>query len=230
MTRAPLSPRALGFGLLYVAGLVLTSRTGAPGVDDPLSSLPGFYDDRGNRIALLVGALAVVAAAPLFLWLLTGLVSALRRVDGNGDGGLALVGGTVFAATAAVAAVSLGLVAGEVSLRGVSQPGPELERWLSEMGYALLLLPAMAGAGVAVLSLSSALQQVRGVGDWLAWAGFVVAVVSFAALPIAIATDLIWSQLPLVVWVVTAAVIVDAHAFAQVLDRDVARASGPVSS
>lgn len=216
MTPGALSPRALSFAILYVAGVVLTSRTGAPGVDDPLSSLPGFYDDRGNRIALLVGALAIVAAAPLFLWLLTGLISALRRIDERRDGGVALAGGTAFATTAAVAAVSLGLVAGEMSLRGVSQPSPELERWLSETGYALLLLPAMAGAGLATLALSSGLRRAGVLRGWLAWAGFAIAIVTFAALPIAIATDLIWSQLPLAVWAVTVAAMVDRQAAAQV--------------
>jgi hypothetical protein len=214
VTPGALAPRALSFAILYVAGIVLTSRTGAPGVDDPLSSLPGFYDDRGNRIALFVGAIAVVAAAPLFLWWLTGLLSALRRIDGESDGGLALAGGTVFASAASVAAVSLGLVAGEMSLRGVSQPSPELERWLSETGYALLLLPAMAGAGLAALALSSGLRRAGILRGWLAWAGFAVAIVTFAALPIAIPTDLIWSQLPLVVWVVAVAAMVDRHAAA----------------
>jgi hypothetical protein len=222
VTHGRVSPRALSFGILYVAGLVLTTRTGVPGVDDPLSSLPGFYDDRGDRIALLVGAIAVVAAAPLFLWLLTGLVSVVRGVGGNWDGGLTLAGGTAFATTAGIAAISLGLIAGEMSLRGVSQPSPELERWLSELGYALLLLPAMAGAGVVVLSLSGALVRAGVARDWLTWVGGAVAVLTFAALPIAIATDLIWSQLPLAVWAVLVAVLVDARAAAQVSDRALA--------
>jgi hypothetical protein len=217
-----LVPRALGFAILYVAGIVLTSHTGAPGVDDPLSSLPGFYDDRGNRIALLAGALAIVAALPLFFWLLTGLVSALRRIEDDWDGGLALTGGTAFATSAAVAAVSLGLVAGEVSLRGAAQPTPELERWLSEMGYALLLLPAMAGAGVTALAVSGGLRRSRVLPDWLSFAGVVVAGVTFAALPIAIATDLVWSQLPFIAWAVVVAGLVDARATARAPDRALA--------
>ena len=212
MTRWSLSPRALGFSLLYLVGLALTTRTGAPGVEDPLSSLPGFYDDRGNRIMLLVGSLVLVAAAPFLLWFITGLVSALSRIAEGWEAGLALAGGVVFATMTAAAAVPLGLVAGEISLRDVSQPSPELERWLSEIGYVFLLLPAMAGAVVAVLSLSGAIRRADALPGWLAWTGFFVSAVCFAALPIAIVTDLIWSQLPVAAWILAAAVVVDARA------------------
>jgi hypothetical protein len=211
MTRGSLSLRALGFSLLYLVGLALTTRTGAPGAEDPLSSLPGFYDDRGNRIMLLAGSLVLVAAAPFLLWFVTGLASALSRIAEGWEAGLALAGGVVFATMTAAAAVPLGLVAGEVLLRDVSQPSPELERWLSEIGYVFLLLPAMAGAVVAVLSLSSAIRRVDALPGWLAWTGFFVSAVCFAALPIAIVTDLIWSQLPVAAWTLAAAVVVDAR-------------------
>jgi hypothetical protein len=211
MTRRSLSPRALGFSLLYLVGVALTTRTGAPSAEDPLSSLPGFYDDRGNRIMLLVGSLVLVAAAPFLLWFVTGFASALSRLAEGWEAGLALAGGVVFATMTAAAAVPLGLVAGEMALRDVSQPSPELERWLSEIGYVFLLLPAMAGAVVAVLSLSGAIRRAGALPGWLAWAGFLVAAVCFAALPIAIATDLIWSQLPVAAWIVAAAVVVDAR-------------------
>ena len=48
--QAPLPARAVPFSVLYIAGLAMATRAGMPGADEPISGLPGFYDDRGDRL------------------------------------------------------------------------------------------------------------------------------------------------------------------------------------
>jgi ABC-type Fe3+ transport system permease subunit len=185
------------FGALYLVGLALTTYDAVPSADEPLSALPVFYSDSGNRILVLAGGVALAAAAPCLL-AFTGAATAAASERRAVEASLAPLAASLFAACIAVAAAALALVAGELSFRSVLQPSAQIERWLVELGYAVVLVPGMIAAACLLLALARTLELpavLKGVG-------YAVACVSLAALPIAIATGtLLWSQMPIAAWV-----------------------------
>ena len=186
------------FVALYLIGLALTTHNAIPGIDEPLSALPVFYDDPGNRLPVLVGGILLAISAPFLL----AFGAATSRPSSEAIAAyLARAAAGLFAACIATSAIALALVAGELSFRTVPQPSPQLERWLAEFGYALVLVPGMVAAATWLTAL--AWSRPAGLPRLAAKAAYAVAAVSLAALPVAIATGtLLWSQIPLCAWVV----------------------------
>lgn len=192
--------------MLYLVGVALTTYNQIPGVDQRLSDLTAFYGDSGNRLLLLIGGILLAFSAAFLLAFAAGFASSEPERDSQ-ESFLARSAAGLFAACIAISSVALALVAAEVSLRSALQPPPELERWLAEFGYAVLLVPGMVAAAVMVWSLSRSALRAGLIPSIVAVAGYVVAVLCLSALPIAIASELFWSQLPLALWVVVAAAV-----------------------
>lgn len=189
---------AAGFAALFSLGIVFTTYNQIPGIDDPESLLTAFYADRADRIEVLVGGLLLVGASLLLLL----FVSELARTWELRP--LALAAATLSGAAVCAGAIALALVAGEMSLRGAAPPSPELERWLAELGYALILIPGMAAAALLVLVCSRAGASTGTLPSWLSRAGVAVACWLVAAVAIAIAGQTLWGVLPLPLWAVAA--------------------------
>lgn len=186
------------FVVVYLIGLTLTTYNAIPGVDEPLAALPVFYADPGNRIPVLVGGILLAISAPCLLAFVAAVSSGppAEAVVGH----LARAAAGLYAACVASSAIALALVAGELSFRNVPQPSAQIERWLAEFGYALVLVPGMVAAATCLTAL--ACSRPIGLRRAAARAAYVVAGISLAALPIAIATGtLLWSQVPLAAWV-----------------------------
>jgi hypothetical protein len=191
------------FAVLYLIGLVLTTFDAIPSADEPLSLLQPYYADSGNRIPLLLGGILLALAAPALLAFVAA-ATVDPPEDRRTEASFARAAANLFAGCIGIGSMALALVAGELTFRTVPQPAADFERWLAELGYAVILVPGMAAAA----GLLWALGRIRGpfVSLPLARAGYAVAVVSLAALPISIATGtLVWSQLPLCAWVACAA-------------------------
>lgn len=203
---------AASFAAVYSFGVLLTTLNTIPNVDQPSFELTSFYDDRVNRIQLLAGGVLLAASAPCFGWFVSRLV-ARTTVSGERAASLPLVGAGLFGSATGTGAVAVGLVAGELALRsGIGQPGPELERWLAELSYVLLLVPAMAGAAIVVLTCSRACADSGVVPRWLAYLGIPLAGWLAVAVVIALQTTTPDALLPLPVWVVAVAAFADARA------------------
>jgi len=129
---------AAGFAAVFSIGIALTTFNQIPSITDPESLLTSFYADRADRVEVLTGGLMLVGASLLLLLFVSELARTweLRA--------LALAAATLSGAAVCTGAIALALVAGELSLRGAAPPSPELERWLAELGYALILIPGMA--------------------------------------------------------------------------------------
>ena len=187
------------FVALYLLGLALTTYDAIPSLDQPLDALPVFYADAGNRIPVLIGGILLAISAPCLLAFVAATIrtpSSERVVADD----LARGAAALFAACVGTGASALALVAGELTFRTVPQPSPELERWLAEFGYAVVLVPGMVAAATLVAAL--AWSRPAGVTQQAARTAYAVAAISLAALPIAIATGtLLWSQVPFAAWV-----------------------------
>jgi hypothetical protein len=190
------------FVAFYVIGLALTTYDAIPSLDEPLSALPVFYADAGNRIPVLLGGILLAISAPCLLAFVTAATSGPSSDAVVASIARAAAG--MFAASIAIGAIALALVAGELTFRTVPQPSAELERWLAEFGYALVLVPGMIAAATSLTALGW--SRPVGLRQPVAGATYGVAAISLAALPIAIATGtLLWSQIPLAGWVTWAA-------------------------
>ena len=196
------------FAVLYVLGIALTSHNAIPGVDQPLSVLPGFYADSTNRVLVLLGAISLALSTPFLVAFAVGLSFEGREPARAIEASFVRATATAFAACIGISSVALGLVAGEVALRNVGQPSPELERWIVEFGYGILLVPGMAAAAAMTLLSTRLALDTPTLRRPVARAGYPIAVVCLAALPIATSTgDLIWSQLGIAAWAVATATL-----------------------
>lgn len=163
--------------MLYLVGVALTTYNQIPGVDQRLSDLTAFYGDSGNRLLLLIGGTLLAFSAAFLLAFAAGFASSEPERDSQ-ESFLARSAAGLFAACIAISSVALALVAAEVSLRSALQPPPELERWLAEFGYAVLLGAGdgrRRGDGLVAFSLGPARgpDSVHCRGRWIRRCGAV---------------------------------------------------------
>ncbi|MFP3987993.1 hypothetical protein U9R90_10895 [Streptomyces sp. E11-3] len=164
-------------GLLMFGGL-LGWRTPDTSGKDAVREVISFYSKESNRHWAEAEALILLGAAMLFLFFL----AALTRAAGS-RATLVMTGGTVFAVSLMVAAISSNVFAITANYSDAFHvvPGTALIAiLLLDVGYGAMI-GAMAGAAVMLFAVWRAARTTPGaVPQWLAWAGFVVAVLSLA--------------------------------------------------
>lgn len=147
------------FAALFVAALVLVHR--APGLGAPDAAYAAFYAGGGDLVLVTVGLYLVPLAGIAFLWHMTAmraLLDTLTPAPSTMAHGLNLLAGLlfvamVFAGTAAVGAPALADYLGHAP---VADPGTA--RVLTAVGYGLVFVFAVRGAGMFAITTTTLLR------------------------------------------------------------------------
>jgi hypothetical protein len=150
------------FSVLFVAALLVVN--GVPHLDATDSAYGAFYAGAGDTVVTAVGLYLVPLAGIAFLWFVVALRSVLDTLEPPPSAmahGLNLLSGVLFVAllfggTAALAAPVFGTTIG-----GAPALEPSTARALSALGYGLVFVFAVRGAGMFALTTTTML---RGVG------------------------------------------------------------------
>jgi len=147
------------FAALFVAALVLVHR--APTLGDPDAAYAAFYADGGDQLFVAVGLYLVPFAGIAFLWHMTAMRNVLDTLTPAPSAmarGLNLLAGIIFvtlsfAGTAAVGAVAFGVYFGHAPV-----DDPATARALTAVGYGLVFVFAVRGAGMFALTTTTLLR------------------------------------------------------------------------
>jgi hypothetical protein len=168
-------------GILYVVLFIPAYIVGYPDALNPASSAQEVFDyfDVGQSTFLFFNGTLSIFAVFFLLWFLGMLHGLLRRAEGEGIGlsSVALFGGAMFAIMSFVG------VAVEISLPAT------LGRFISFQEDAQLVFLTLAlsswlyhccqtGTSVLVAATSLIALRTGALPDWMAWAGFVVALLA----------------------------------------------------
>jgi len=148
------------FAALFVAALVLIHR--APNLGDPDQTYAAFYAGGGDEILVAVGLYLVPYAGIAFLWHMTAIRNVLDTLTPSPSAmahGLNLLAGAIFvtlmfAGTAAVGAVAFGVYFGHAPVED-----PAVARALTAVGYGLVFIFAVRGAGMFALTTTTLLRN-----------------------------------------------------------------------
>src|SRR3954452_21508517 len=152
----------LVFAVLFVAALVFVHR--APTLGDPDAAYAAFYADGGDQLFVAVGLYLVPFAGIAFLWHMTAIRNALDTLTpapSTMAHGLNLLAGIIFvvllfAGTAAVGAVAFGVYFGHSAAAD-----PAVARALTDLGYGLVFIFAVRGAGMFALTTTTLLRTAK---------------------------------------------------------------------
>jgi hypothetical protein len=150
------------FAVLFVVALVLMHR--APTLKDPDSTYAGFYANGGDQLFVAVGLYLVPFAGIAFLWHMTAMrnvLDTLTPTPSTMAHGLNLLAGAIFvtllfAGTAAVGAVAFGVYFGHSPVED-----PATARALTGVGYGLVFVFAVRGAGMFALTTTTLLRNAK---------------------------------------------------------------------
>ena len=148
--------------VLFVVALVLLYR--APKLADPDSAYAAFYADGGDQLFVAIGLYLVPFAGIAFLWHMTamrGVLDTLTPAPSTMAHGLNLLAGIIFvtllfAGTAAVGAVAFGVYFGHTPAED-----PAVARALTAVGYGLVFVFAVRGAGMFALTTTTLLRNAK---------------------------------------------------------------------
>ena len=148
------------FAALFVAALVLLHR--APNLGDPDQAYAAFYAGGGDQVFVAVGLYLVPYAGIAFLWHMTAIRNVLDTLTPSPSAmahGLNLLAGAIFvtlmfAGTAAVGAVAFGVYFGHAPVED-----PAVARALTAVGYGLVFIFAVRGAGMFALTTTTLLRN-----------------------------------------------------------------------
>ena len=152
----------LVFAVLFVLALVLLHR--APKLADPDSAFSAFYAGGGDQLFVAVGLYLVPFAGIAFLWHMTAIrnvLDTLTPAPSTMAHGLNLLAGIIFvillfAGTAAVGAVAFGVYFGHTPAED-----PAVARALTGLGYGLVFIFAVRGAGMFALTTTTLLRTAK---------------------------------------------------------------------
>jgi hypothetical protein len=150
----------LVFAVLFVAALVFVHR--APTLSDPDAAYAAFYADGGDQVFVAVGLYLVPFAGIAFLWHMTAMrnvLDGLTPAPSTMAHGLNLLAGVIFvtllfAGTAAVGAVAFGVYFGHAPVED-----PATARALAAVGYGLVFVFAVRGAGMFAITTTTLLRN-----------------------------------------------------------------------
>jgi len=149
----------IAFAALFVAALVLVHRT--PTLGDPDAAYAAFYANGGDQLFVAVGLYLVPFAGIAFLWHMTAMrnvLDALGPAPSTMAHGLNLLAGIIFvtlmfAGTAAVGATAFGVYFGHAPAED-----PAAARALTAVGYGLVFVFAVRGAGMFAITTTTLLR------------------------------------------------------------------------
>ncbi|HEY2193681.1 MAG TPA: hypothetical protein VGH76_15495, partial [Actinomycetospora sp.] len=147
---------------LFVAALVLLHR--APHLDDPDSTYTAFYAHGGDTLFVAIGLYLVPLAGIAFLWHMTAIRSMLDTLTPRPSGmahGLNLLAGTIFVTMLFAGTAAVGAVAFATARGGPATLDPDTAWGLTAVGYGLVFVFAVRGAGMFALTTTTLLRQPR---------------------------------------------------------------------
>lgn len=208
----PASPRlaaAMGilFSLLFVAALVVVDAV--PHLGDPDTVYGAFYDGPGNSVVTAVALYLVPLAGIAFLWFVVALRSVLDTLEPAPSAmahGLNLLSGVVFVALLFAGTAALATPVFLTTIGGGAPLTPEATRALTALGYGLVFVFSVRGAGMFALTTTTLL---RGAG--VMPRGVAVVAYLLAAWLLLTATEHPASLLVLPAWVLIVAVVLLRH-------------------
>lgn len=188
---------AAAFAVLFAAALAMVHRS--PGLGDSDAAIRAFY--LGNSDALIVAASYLVPFAGIaFLWHLTTLRSFLEARSPAAAGsipyGLQVLSGLVFVALLFAGAAAAAAVALLKELTDAPLPSADVARGLLGLGYGLVFVYAVRGAGMYAIATTTLLHRAGVLPRWLALAGYLLAaflLVSTTLNPVVVLVFPAWS-------------------------------------
>lgn len=191
------------FSVLFVAALVVVDAV--PHLGDPDTVYGAFYDGAGNTVVTAVALYLVPLAGIAFLWFVVALRSVLDTLEPAPSAmahGLNLLSGVVFVALLFAGTAALATPVFLTTIGGGAPLAPDSSRALTALGYGLVFVFSVRGAGMFALTTTTLLRS----------AGVMpraVAVVAYllAAWLLLTATDHPASLLVLPAWVLVVAVV-----------------------
>jgi hypothetical protein len=150
------------FVVLFVAAMVMLRR--APHLDDPDAAFTAFYAHGGDTLLVALGLYLVPLAGIAFLWHMTAIRSMLDTLTPRPSGmahGLNLLAGTIFVTMLFAGTAAIGAVAFAVSRGGPGTIDPDTARALTAVGYGLVFVFSVRGAGMFVLTTTTLLRNGR---------------------------------------------------------------------
>jgi hypothetical protein len=208
----PATPRlaaVLGivFAALFVAALLTVNNV--PHLDAPVAEYGAFYDGAGDTLVTAVAIYLVPLAGIAFLWFAVALRSVLDTLETSPSAmahGLNLLSGVVFVALLFAGTAALATPVLLTTIGGGAPLAPDTVRALSALGYGLVFLFSVRGAGMFALTTTTLL---RGAG--VMPRGAAVASYALATWLLITATDHPASLLVLPAWVLLVAVVLLRH-------------------
>ncbi len=168
----------VAYVVLFVIGVILTY-SGEPDTSGPPAKIIAYYSDSGHRDRVNFGWIIAGLGIFSFLWFLSALVRAVRRLEVD-DGfltGLTAIGGTVYAT------LTLAALAVETGLRTMSddtyhhQVYPELIHAADDVSW---VLHASGGVGVGTMLIAASVAGLRAgaVPKWAGWLGVAAGIIA----------------------------------------------------
>jgi hypothetical protein len=172
----------VAYVVLFAVGVILIYGN-SPDSGSAPAKIIAYYSDSGHRNRINIGWLLAGLGVFFFLWFLSALRQAIRRLEAD-DGfltGLTTIGGVVYAS------LSLAALAVDTGIRTMSDDTyhhtvyPGLIHAADDASW---VLHATGGAGAAamVIAASLAALRARAVPGWAGWLGIVAGVLSLALL------------------------------------------------
>jgi hypothetical protein len=208
----PATPRlaaVLGvlFAVLFVAAMLTVNNV--PHLSDPVAAYGAFYDGPGDTVVTAVAIYLVPLAGIAFLWFAVALRSVLDGLETSPSAmahGLNLLSGVLFVALLFAGTAAMATPVLLTTIGGGAPLDPEIARGLSALGYGLVFLFSVRGAGMFALTTTTLL---RGAGAMPRGASIVSYLL--AAWLLLTATDHPASLLVLPAWVLLVAVVLLRH-------------------
>jgi hypothetical protein len=167
----------IAYVALFIVGAILAFG-GQPDLDADPATVEAYFSDSGHRDRIAIGWVLIVLGVFFFLWFLSSLRQALRRLDPGGFWtNLASIGGVVYAALA-IASISLNTAIKTMSDDTYQDTVyPELIHAAEDAGY---VMHSSGGVGAAALIIAASLAAARAgaIPRALGWVGIVVGVLA----------------------------------------------------
>lgn len=166
---------AVVFAVLFVLGLVLVHRS--PSLSAPDSAYAAFYAGSSSNL-VTVGLYLVPFAGIAFLWHMATarlLIGARTPQPSAIPYALQLVAGVLFVALLFAGTAAAGSVALLKDLSVAPLPTPETARALLGVGYGMVFVYAVRGAGMYAITTTTLLRRAGVLPRWLAVVGYLMA-------------------------------------------------------
>jgi hypothetical protein len=161
--------------ITFVVGIILAADS--PDSTDTDAQVLAWYADKDHRVEVICGAYFLAFCALFLVWFGAGI---RRRLLAAGSGRLAdiaLGGAVLCAGLIAVGAAAVASVPAGQSLGGSPLSTADIARFLPSIGFGAILLFAMFGAIALIDAVSIVIYRTGILPRWLAWLGFLCAIV-----------------------------------------------------